>query len=520
MKRTESVLVGLVCAALALLFAYLCGYGLLFTNIIEEKYYEAESIIRVQDNLLCSLLGLLAAGGILWRFSRLEKKIPMGVMVTLALVWVAALGTLWVLSVRTGPRADSESIVHAARQALTRNYTELRRKDGYFNEHPYQLGFMALCQLLQTVFGPKNYLAMQLANVVFLTLAYGGTLRLLWLMTKEARAVRFGALLLMLCLQPILYVTFIYGNMASIAWTLWAMCFLCRMARDGGTWRFLPAGLLCGLTVTMKPNGWIPVLAMLIVVGLWFLSEKKWKLLPLLLLLVAGPMLCTKTVEKAYSSVSKADLTGGIPMTAYLAMGLQESVRAPGWYNEYVERVYKNANYDPAVASDRAVQNIRSRLEKFVSAPHYALDFFHEKMVSQWNETTFEAIWISKTCPYDKKARSAFGSAALNGSLRDGLEKWMEGYTIALYALFSLAMGAFARKLLRRPKEGETPVPRPLGLGLSLCAVIVIGAFLYHMIFEAKSQYLFIYLFVMIPAAAWGLSRFFEKGGFRKQARS
>ena len=96
----------------------------------------------------------------------------------------------------------------------------------------------------------------------------------------------------------------------------------------------------------------------------------------------------------------------------------------------------------------------------------------------------------------------------------------MEGYTIALYALFSLAMGAFARKLLRRPKEGEAPVPRPLGLGLSLCAVTVIGAFLYHMIFEAKSQYLFIYLFVMIPAAAWGLSRFFEKGGFRKQARS
>ena len=95
------------------------------------------------------------------------------------------------------------------------------------------------------------------------------------------------------------------------------------------------------------------------------------------------------------------------------------------------------------------------------------------------------------------------------------------GATVPLTGFgYSLAMGAFARKLLRRPKEGEAPVPRPLGLGLSLCAVIVTGAFLYHMIFEAKSQYLFIYLFVMIPAAAWGLSRFFEKGGFRKQARS
>lgn len=298
---------------------------------------------------------------------------------------------------------------------MSRNYTELKRKNGYFNQHPYQLGFMAFCQLLQTVFGPKNYLAMQLANVVFLTLAYGGTLRLLWLMTKEARAVRFGALLLMLCLQPILYVTFLYGNMASIACTLWAMCFLCRMARDGGAWRLLPAGLLCGLAVMMKPNGWIPVLAMLIVMGLWFLSEKKWKLLPLLLLLVLGPMLCTKTVEKAYSAASKADLTGGIPMTAYLAMGLQESSRAPGWYNEYVDRVYKATGYDPEKTSSRAKKNLRFRMNEFAEDPAYAVCFFHEKMVSQWNETTFEAIWISKTCPYEKKARSAFGSAALNG---------------------------------------------------------------------------------------------------------
>ena len=520
MKRTESVLVGLVCAALALLFAYLCVYGLIFTSTIAEEGYLSEPIVQVQDDLLFSLLGLALAAGILWLFSRFEKKIPLQVMVALALIWAAALGTLWVLSVRTEPRADAASITDAARQALSRNYTELKRRDGYFNQHPYQLGFMALSQLLQTVFGPKNYVALQLANVVFLTLAFGGTLRLLWLTTQNAGAVRFGALLLMLCIQPILYVTFLYGNMASIACTLWAICLLCRMARTGGAWRLIPAGLLCGLSVMMKPNGWIPVLAMLIVTGLWFLSEKKWKLLPLLLLLAAGPVLCTQTVEKAYSAVSKADLTKGVPMTAYLAMGLQESSRAPGWYNEYVDRVYKATGYDPEKTSIRAKKNLRSRLDEFVEDPAYAARFFHEKMVSQWNETTFEAIWISRTCPYDKKARSAFGSDALNGWLRTPLERWMEGYTLALYALFSLAMGALARRLLRRPGMGKEPVSRPLGFGLSLCAVTVTGAFLYHMIFEAKSQYLFIYLFLMIPVAAWGLSRFFENAGLKRQARS
>ena len=270
----------------------------------------------------------------------------------------------------------------------------------------------------------------------------------------------------------------------------------------------------------MKPNGWIPVIAMLIVTGLWFLSEKKWKLLPLLLLLAAGPLISTQTVKSIYSAASGADLSKGVPMTAYLAMGLQESNRAPGWYNEYVEQVYENANYDPEKTSERAKKNIRARLEEFAKDPAYTFQFFYEKMVSQWNETTFEAVWISRTCPYDEENRSYFGDVALNGHLRPVLEKWMDGYTLALYALFSLTMGAFARKLLRRPKEGEEPLPRPLGLGLSLCAVTVTGAFLYHMIFEAKSQYLFIYLFLMIPAAAWGLSCFFARPRFTRKDRS
>ena len=66
-------------------------------------------------------------------------------------------------------------------------------------------------------------------------------------------------------------------------------------------------------------------------------------------------------MKSIYSAASGADLSKGVPMTAYLAMGLQESNRAPGWYNEYVEQVYENANYDPEKTSERAKKNIRAR---------------------------------------------------------------------------------------------------------------------------------------------------------------
>lgn len=41
---------------------------------------------------------------------------------------------------------------------------------------------------------------------------------------------------------------------------------------------------------------------------------------------------------------------------------------------------------------------------------------------------------------------------------------------------------------------------RPLAL-----MVAVLGGFLYHLLFEAKSQYLMIYLPMMAPLGAWGL---------------
>ncbi|MFR5852876.1 MAG: hypothetical protein ACLUE8_00240 [Lachnospiraceae bacterium] len=103
MKRTESVLVGLVCAVLALLFAYLCVYGSIFTSTIAEKHYTVETIVQVQDQPLFSLLGLLVACGILWLFSKVEGKIPLRAMVIFSLVWAALLGTLWVLAVRRNP---------------------------------------------------------------------------------------------------------------------------------------------------------------------------------------------------------------------------------------------------------------------------------------------------------------------------------------------------------------------------------------------------------------------------------
>lgn len=503
MKRVESVLIAIVCVFLAVLFLYLSGYALLFTSVIDDNGYIHEPIVERRDDPLRGVLMLLCGVLLLWLFGLVEKRIPLRAAVIALLLWTVAAGAFWVCAARTIPRADAGSIALAARRIIGNNFAELKRAGGYFNQHPYQVGFLLVSEIFQRIFGLGNDLSIQLLNAVCLAGAYAAVLRLTWQATGSQRITRYTCLFLFFCIQPVLYCTFLYGNILSITCALWAGSVVLEVAQGASKWRFLLAGLLCGLSVLFKPNGWLPTFALAIVSVLWLLSEKKWRVLPLVLALFLGPVLVTGGVKAMYQARSGADLSKGVPMTAYLAMGLQESSRAPGWYNEYVDRVYQSVSYKPAKASQRAVKNIGMRLEAFRKDPAYTLAFFHEKMVSQWNETTFEAIWISKVCKYDKQLRLPIARAMLDGDLRKPLEDWMEGYTILLYLGFALGAGLFALGLLGKME----PISRVCGLGLGFLAVTVIGAFLYHMLFEAKSQYLFVYLPVMAPLAASAAAR-------------
>ena len=92
-------------------------------------------------------------------------------------------------------------------------------------------------------------------------------------------------------------------------------------------------------------------------------------------------------------------------------------------------------------------------------------------------------------------------NSLLSGGGSRALTLYMEGYTLTLYLGFAAGTALLAIGLLRRKAWAWPHLYAPLAL-----MVAVLGGFLYHMLFEAKSQYLMIYLPMMAPLAAWGLS--------------
>ena len=67
----------------------------------------------------------------------------------------------------------------------------------------------------------------------------------------------------------------------------------------------------------------------------------------------------------------------------------------------------------------------------------------------------------------------------------------MKAWQQALYVLASIGL---IRTIRERHDAAKLVIP-----------VAVLGGFLYHMIFEAKSQYIYVYALYLVPAAAYGL---------------
>lgn len=120
-------------------------------------------------------------------------------------------------------------------------------------------------------------------------------------------------------------------------------------------------------------------------------------------------------------------------------------------------------------------------------------------MVSQWAETTFEALLVNRVMPSESPFPALVNSLLSGGGSR-ALTLYMEGYTLTLYLGFAAGAGLLALRLFRCKAQAWPHLYAPLAL-----MVAVLGGFLYHMLFEAKSQYLMIYLPMMAPLGAWGL---------------
>lgn len=497
-------------AAMALLLACLAVMSALRTTTIGQNETHDDIAALGRDAVWPHLLFLPLLGLAVFllrkKLAAWDPKILTWVMAG----WMLALGLLWIYAAQVSPRADQGAAAWAASDFAKNEYWWLQNTDyPYFRFYPFQLGFTRWLEawfrgayplLLDRFHVPQEQLfdtaamAYQAVNVLLLC---GACLLLLWwlrLALPEKRAPQnLLALGLMGFTPAILYCSFVYGVMPGLFFSLLAAAFQMKFIRSGKIYWVPLAAVSIALACLLKPNSMIVLAALCIQLLLYFCKDpRKWLRLAMIPLCAACVLLAGALPQKTYERRADVELGGGIPRLAWLAMGLADTSKlGPGWWDpQYSTGVYYEAGGDPAQMNALTREILRAQLKDMADNPRRTLRFFLRKAESQWCEPTYESVWLNAACGHGESRLQGLAQSVYDGLPGRALQQWMDLAQTALYAL--AALGAVFQ--LKKPKTGMLALP-----------VAVFGGFLYHQLFEGKSQYIFPYALLLLPLAACGL---------------
>ncbi len=477
-----------------LMFAVNCVFSLTKTTYFELYVYN--EIPRYKNDhpvILLILLGIFMV--LAFKGSCLLDKACMTVkrLRIISSIWALLLSSFFVLLFRCGVTCDSEFLSNCAVEFMQNNYAAFAEGE-YLHHYPFQLGMVALLEIVYRIFGVENYLAFQFLNVV----AIAGIIYLLNLITEELFdepvVAKIEAVLSFGMLPLYLFATFIYGDVISIALGTGAVYFCIRYLKYEKIWDFLIAGALFTPAAAVKTNIYVWLVAFAIAIIIKMLQNKKWILFPLLIVFLLSSWLGREGIEAIYAN--RADMDGmwdGVPKVAWVAMSLQEAdedENGCGWYNGYNWTVYDYNDYDEAATTKACIENIEESLVRFVNNPKDAVYFFYKKFVSQWNAPTFQAMITNEWYSRYTENRYVLGDFLIYGFGRTILYQLMNFYHLIMFALSA---------------AGCWYIMKNWRLERVYLVLNIFGGFLFHMIWEAQSRYILGYYVLMLPVAAIGL---------------
>ena len=481
-------------AALALLLVILAplAVGSLGITVFESVYgtYE-ESIIFLRDSVLPNIaLTLLALAALLGCRALLERFARVRLDRVLCLLWMVA-ALLWVVGIGLQQEVDCKDVVDAAKLFARGNYRPMRNP--YFSAYPYQL---AVCLFLEAIIrlipGVDINLFMQVFNVLLSTCTMGLLAALAAEVFEDGRVRRCTQVMLMAFVPFLLFNTYVYGTVPMLFLvSLGLVCFV-RYVRTRRVVFAVVYALAMGAAYAAKQNALIPMLAVLILSALHAMQTRDVKLVVCALLALALGAGLSRFAVWQYELRSGMQLGAPISALARLVMGLQESATCAGWFNGYTAPLI-DLSVTAEMQKEIASADLAVRLAELSADPGMALAFFRDKYLSQWLEPGYSTLWYGFRCEWLGRFN---GLAAMlyreNSPVRLFVEGYMNLYQQTMYAM---AVVGAAASVKRRGDVAALVLP-----------VTVIGGFLFHMLFEAKSQYIFVYAVYLMPLAGYGLS--------------
>lgn len=483
----------IITKALTILMILITGYLFIVSFFSTVYVSEFENTYYIKDNVLINAIVLV---GICVIFVFLKEKIVSIIggnelkMVAINSAVLFAVLTYFVMSTRLYPLYDQAKVLTAVKQLNNIDYSAFL-PGGYEERYTIQWGITFYFYIISRIFGSVSIGAIQMLNVVCIIVSN----YMIYKITSLMFSTKIGALThlaLSLYVPLWFYSSFVYGTLPSLMFALVAVYLMIkkeekivRKAVD-----VILSSAAMSVSILLKTNSLIILIAVALILGYYLIKEKKLVYMVSIIALVLVYVFFTKAMSAYVDNLTRMEMQG-IPRTGHIAMGLMEnSDKGPGWYNGYNFDIYLNNGFDAKIADEEARKEISNSLAGFKSNPANLISFISRKIVSQWNEPSFESLYILYGRDTIPKAPAWFEllsvpTSRLNSVVRE------------LFNLFHIVIlfGTFCYFVFEY---------KNITIDQLILAVVILGGFFFHLFWEAKSQYILVYFILFIPYAVSG----------------
>lgn len=487
-----------------LLFILLSIASIMQTCRIDPAVPASEKINFDNDLVLLNLAALSLTA--LAFVAMVRKNIKLSEVSTRFVVFVMLIVTtlvslLWVNLVQSVASGETMQLLSTARDAAADNYRSFSSSYDYYGNYSYylyyptKLGYVLFAELLYRVFGTSSSdVLLQIPNVIALDFLYVGLVMSAKMIFDRKAVTNMTAIALTVCLQPMFMTTFTYNFIIGMSLAVWSVFFTVRYIKENKLKHAGFAALLIVLSVVIKSDCKIILAAICIALILHTIGSKRFLALAVAAVMVVCSLGAQALVIQIYSARSGVTLDKQITPTLSEYSGISDSSMAPGWYNDRAVKTLRDSGMDMDKANETAAQGINDRL-KYLGDNHLLSDFISKKLFSQFNEPSFESVWISQVKSHnipEGQQLSTIVVSVYTGGMSKILDNWFNYYTMLIYIGFAAGM----IWLLVRKKANAVTALLPMAF---------MGCVIYQMLFEAKSQYILPYFVLLIPFAMYGL---------------
>lgn len=440
--------------------------------------------------LIILLIFLLAA--VLTKFQNgLENLSEKRLFAVLSVIY-ALVACYFIMHVETKLRADAQYVYRAAQNIINGDFSDFK-KGAYLYRFPYQTGIVFYDSLILQLGGNA---AINFALNFFFVLGINYTYFKIAQKLFANKIVNCLTIIIsFLFLPQFFFILFAYGLIPGFFFL--SLSFYCAITfAKSRKYKVLPALIVsASLAIVMKQNNMIGVLAIIIYLILEMLKSDQKKMLPLaIVVLSVSLVLPGKLMVSYYENRTGYELNQGTPSILWIAMGtdIDNEAGSGGWWDGSNYTLYDEADHDSELAKQRGFEKLTRNLEKIKERPVDAIRFLKNKISSQWCDPLYQSIWSGPLADGGQKVFSPFLQSLYSGGKAEDAAALFSKFISLTVLLGSLVY------LFVFTKKGE---------GWEIPMLFCIGGFLFHTIWEGKSQYIYPYIFAQIPFAAYSLHK-------------